>query len=59
MKVPCNRCGSDKGDKCTCPSDYHCAECGKDLLGKVRIQNDRLGYVKCLGHGLGVTARIN
>lgn len=32
-----------------------CSECGADLTGKVRIQNDKQGYVKCLEHGLGVT----
>jgi DNA-directed RNA polymerase subunit RPC12/RpoP len=37
--------------------NYHCAECGKNMEGCVRIQNDRLGYVKCLRCGLGVERR--
>jgi DNA-directed RNA polymerase subunit RPC12/RpoP len=33
---------------------YKCTVCGKDLYGKVRIQNDVKKYVKCLEHGLGI-----
>jgi hypothetical protein len=36
--------------------DYRCVICGKDLIGRVRIQNDVQNYCKCLEHGLGVTA---
>ncbi len=37
---------------------YLCIVCGKNLCGKVRIQNDKQGYCKCLEHGLGVTKRV-
>lgn len=37
--------------------NFRCITCGKDLKGKVRIQNDLGGYVKCLSHGLGVTVK--
>lgn len=35
--------------------NMRCAICGEDLTGKVRIQNDKQGYTKCLKHGLGVS----
>lgn len=37
---------------------YRCVVCNKNLVGKVRIQNDKQGYCKCLEHGLGVTRRV-
>lgn len=39
--------------------DYHCKDCGKNMKGKVRIQNDKLGYVKCLKCGLGIERSKN
>jgi DNA-directed RNA polymerase subunit RPC12/RpoP len=34
--------------------DYHCIGCGNDVEGMVRIQNNRLNYVRCLSCGIGV-----
>jgi hypothetical protein len=39
--------------------DYRCIVCGKNMEGKVRVQNDVLKYVKCLTHGLGIERSEN
>ena len=38
--------------------DYHCKDCGKNIKDCMRIQNDKLGYVKCLKCGLGVETKL-